>query len=66
VSAVLCRRRADDLGLGKNVYANLIHGAGDFRFIGAYGQNRDAAVYRVIRDGDLVEHGLDNRPLGVK
>jgi hypothetical protein len=66
VSEVLCGRRADDLGLGKNVYANLIHGAGDFRFIGAYGQNRDAAVYRVIRDGELVEHGLDNWLLGVK
>ncbi len=49
---------ADDLGLGTNLYGNLIYYIDKFRIIGAYGQNRDGVVY-----GDK---DWDNWSLGVK
>ncbi len=36
----------EDLGLGKNFYINGIYKMGNTRFIAAYGQNRDASVYK--------------------
>jgi len=36
----------EDLGLGRNFYLNGIFRMGNARFIGAYGQNRDASVYK--------------------
>lgn len=49
---------ADELGLGRNLYTNLIFGIQDVRFIGAYGQNRDGVVYG--------EKDWDNWSLGMK
>ncbi|MEA3641786.1 MAG: porin [Lamprobacter sp.] len=49
---------ANELGLGRNVYTNLIYGVDRFRFIGAYGQNRDGAVYG--------EKDWDNWSIGMK
>lgn len=57
---------ATNLGLGNNLYANIIYRVSDFRLIGAYGQNRDAAVYGVIQNGEWVERDWDNWSLGVK
>lgn len=45
VSVAALYEDAEDLGLGKNTYINGIYKIDRFRFIGAYGQNRDGAVY---------------------
>jgi predicted porin len=67
LSASALYEDAAGLGLGRNVYANLIYGVDRFRFIGAYGQNRDGDVYGVIEDGQLIEHrDWDNWSVGVK
>lgn len=45
VSVAALYEDAENLGLGKNTYVNGIYKIDRFRFIGAYGQNRDGAVY---------------------
>lgn len=58
VSVAALYEDANELGLGRNTYANLIYHINGFRLIGAYGQNRDGDVYG--------EKDWDNWSLGVK